>query len=55
MQLKYHLTDVDCGIVVNSRATQLFDFIKLNIIQKLGYKVKYVSQIIGGLITNLRI
>ena len=49
------IIDVDCGIVVNSKATQLFDFIKLNIIQKPAYKVKYVSQIKGGLIRNLRV
>ena len=54
MQLKYQLTYIDCGIVVNSKATQLFDFIKLNIIQRLAYKVKYISQINGGLIRNLR-
>ena len=43
------------GIVVNSKATKLFDFIKLNIIRKLACKVKYDSQINGGLIKNLRI
>ena len=37
----YELIDID----VNSKAAQLFDFIKLNIIQKLAYKVKYISQI----------
>ena len=33
-----------------SKAIQPFDFIKLNVIQKLAYKVKYISQINGGLI-----
>ena len=37
-----------CSIL--SKATQPFDFIKPNIIQKLAYKVKYISQINGGLI-----
>ena len=34
-----------------SKAIQPLDFIKANIIQKLAYKVKYISQINGGLIT----
>ena len=41
-----------------SKATQPFDFIKWNIIWKLGYKVKYISQISRTLImffTNSRI
>ena len=31
-----------------SKGAQPFDFIKLNVIQKLVYKVKYMSQINGG-------
>ena len=33
-----------------SKCTQIFDFIRRNIIQKLPYKVKYIDQINGGLI-----
>ena len=33
-----------------SKDTQPFDSIKCNLIQKLAYKVKYISQINGGLI-----
>ena len=35
---------------IYSKSTQRFDFIKHNIIQKLAYKVKYISQINGSLI-----
>ena len=41
-----------------SKGTQPFDFIKLNVIRKLAYKVKYIDQINGGLImffANLRV
>ena len=41
-----------------SKGKQPFDFIKCNILQKLAYKVKYISQINGGLLMffgNLRI
>ena len=37
-----------------SKATQLQDFIKPNVIRKLAYKVKYISQINGGLIMFFR-
>ena len=33
------------GFAVDTKATQLFDFIKHNIIQKLAYRVKYIGQI----------
>ena len=41
-----------------SKGTQPFEFIKCNIIQKLAYKFKYISQTNGGLLMifgNLRI
>ena len=34
-----------------SKSTQPIDFIKHNLIKKLTYKIKYISQINGGLIT----
>ena len=37
-----------------SKATQPFDFIKTNIIRKLAFKVKCISQINGGLISFFR-
>ena len=37
-----------------SKATQPFDFIKPNVIWKLGNKVKYISQINGGVIMLFR-
>ena len=37
-----------------SKAVQPYDFIKPNVIQKLAYKVKYISQINGGLIMFFR-
>ena len=55
---------VDCGFIKKflystlSKGTQIFDFIKCNIIQKLAYKVKNISQINGALIMffqNLRL
>ena len=55
---------VDCGFIIKllcstfSKDTQPFDFIKCNIIRKLAYKVKNISQINGGLIMffgNLRL
>ena len=41
-----------CSIL--SKGTQPFDFIKPNVISKLTYKVKYISQINGGLIMFFR-
>ena len=41
-----------------SKGTQPFDFIKLNVIRKLAYNIKYIDQINGGLImffANLRV
>ena len=35
---------------VFSKSIQPFNFIKPNVIQKLAYKVQYISQINGGLI-----
>ena len=53
----YHFIDFDCGFVINfcvvylfSKSTQQSDFLKQNIIRKLTYKVKYISQINRGLI-----
>ena len=37
-----------------SKAIQPYDFIKPNVIQKLAYEVKYISQINGGLIMFFR-
>ena len=49
------ITDIDCGFAINfcifSKGTKPFDFIiKDNIIQKLAYKLKHISQINGDLI-----
>ena len=46
---------MDCSFYINfcsifSKGTQPFDFIICNVIQKSAYKVKYISQINGGLI-----
>ena len=38
-----------------SKGKQPFDFIKRSIIPKLTYKVKYISQINGGLLIFFRI
>ena len=40
-----------CSIFI--KGTQTFDFMKPNVIWKLTYKVKYISQITGGLIMFL--
>ena len=43
---------------ISNKSTHPFDNIKPNVIQRLAYKVKYISQINGGLIMffgNLRI
>ena len=49
------LIDVNCGVVVYlCEATQPFDFIKPNVIRKFGIKLKYISQINGGLIMFFR-
>ena len=37
-----------------SKATQPFDFIKPNVIRNLAYKVKYIREIVRGLIEHLR-
>ena len=60
----YDIRVVDCGFIIKflsttlSKDTQPFDFIKYNIIPKLAYKVKNISQINVALIMffgNLRL
>ena len=52
--------DVDCGFATSSCVvylvkTQQFDFIKDNVIWKLAYKAKYISEINGDLLMFLEI
>ena len=44
----WHSCKFKCSLF--SKARQPFDFIKPNVIRKLAYKVKYISQITVGLI-----
>ena len=51
---QYQFIDMDCGFVINfcgifRKGAEQFDFIRCNLIQKSAYKVKYISQISGGL------
>ena len=51
---QYQFIDMDCGFVINfcsifRKGTEQFDFIRCSLIQKSAYKVKYISQISGGL------
>ena len=50
----YQIIDMDCGFVMNFCVVYLVKphnhFVKCNIIQKLPYKVKYISQINESLI-----
>ena len=56
----YDIRVVDCGFIIKflsttlSKDTQPFDFIKYNIIPKLAYKVKNISQINVALIMFFR-
>ena len=57
--MQYQLIGTACGFVISfcsmfSKCTQTCDFIKTNVIWKLTYKVKYITQINGGFIMFFR-